>query len=509
MKRRLFWGSLASAASLTAIWAAVNYAPAPQNGPTTYASIGKFGPVQNWPLMPIHFVVLPDGRALSYGTDQNGKQGATMIYDVWDPAKGFGADAHLTLPNTVTTDLFCTGAVLLSDGTGRALLTGGDLIVDGERNGSSPDINLFDGRDNKLTKFERPMNKPRWYPTMMTLPSGDILVAGGRISRKEYTGEVEIYRRDGSWGTLPQAYSDGAFGVNNWSYPRMWPIQNDKVFVLTTAGEMFTLDMKQGGKPTKLDIDPKVVGNGHSYLPSVQYRPGKILAARVGPKVEIIDVNGARPSITRLDVHDLARSSSNLTVMPDGKVLWTGGSLRDASEKWYVMANRTTRIWDPDTNTWAWGPIAAKMRMYHSTVTVLPDATLLTGGGGAPGPVNNTNVQVYYPPYLFKKDDSGELAPRPNISKGPDTAHLGQKIHLSVKAQGISKVTLLKTPATTHTLSFDQSFSPLSWQETSPGEIDVNLPDQGHVMPPGYYYVFVFDAQGVPSKAKTFLVSPP
>jgi hypothetical protein len=32
---------------------------------------------------------------------------------------------------------------------------------------------------------------------------------------------------------------------------------------------------------------------------------------------------------------------------------------------------------------------------------VVADATVLTGGGGAPGPVNNLNSEIYYPPYLY------------------------------------------------------------------------------------------------------------
>jgi len=46
---------------------------------------------------------------------------------------------------------------------------------------------------------------------------------------------------------------------------------------------------------------------------------------------------------------------------------------------------------------------------------LLPDATVLTGGGGAPGPVNNLNSEIYYPPYLYAAN--GNARPfRPVIS---------------------------------------------------------------------------------------------
>lgn len=49
---------------------------------------GRFDPVVNWPLIPIHVVLLPDGRVLSYGTDGKGNQTGQFIYDVWDPEIG-------------------------------------------------------------------------------------------------------------------------------------------------------------------------------------------------------------------------------------------------------------------------------------------------------------------------------------------------------------------------------------------------------------------------------------
>ena len=38
-----------------------------------------------WPLIPIHAVLLGDGRVLTYGTDGSGKQTGYFIYDVWSP----------------------------------------------------------------------------------------------------------------------------------------------------------------------------------------------------------------------------------------------------------------------------------------------------------------------------------------------------------------------------------------------------------------------------------------
>ena len=90
------------------------------------------------------------------------------------------------------------------------------------------------------------------------------------------------------------------------------------------------------------------------------------------------------------------------TVIADGRVVVTGGS-RQPNQ--LVGVNYQALIWDPRTGQWTTGAATptspAYARLYHSNALLLPDATILVGGGGAPGPVVNTNAQIYYPPYLY------------------------------------------------------------------------------------------------------------
>ena len=108
--------------------------------PGNVGTLGIFGPAFPWPIIPIHIALLADGRVLSFGTDQQGRQGAQLIYDVWDPKLGYGANSHTVLPNTTSTDIFCSAASLLgsgflqnSNGSGNLLVTGGDLTVNSVR----------------------------------------------------------------------------------------------------------------------------------------------------------------------------------------------------------------------------------------------------------------------------------------------------------------------------------------------------------------------------------------
>jgi hypothetical protein len=85
---------------------------------------GLWGANGPWPLIPIH-MLLPEGRVLSYGSNPDGTQTGRFWYDVWDPSAGSIEAGHQTLPNTTTTDLFCSAQVVLP-GSSDALLLGGD-----------------------------------------------------------------------------------------------------------------------------------------------------------------------------------------------------------------------------------------------------------------------------------------------------------------------------------------------------------------------------------------------
>ena len=84
-------------------------------------STGSWSAVMPWPLIGLHAALLPDGRVLTFGTDEHGEQGAYKIYDIWDPKTG----VHLTETKATTTDEFCS-AEILDPITDNMIITGGD-----------------------------------------------------------------------------------------------------------------------------------------------------------------------------------------------------------------------------------------------------------------------------------------------------------------------------------------------------------------------------------------------
>lgn len=216
-----------------------------------------------------------------------------------------------------------------------------------------------------------------------------------------------------------------------------------------------------------------------------------------------IDINGAKPTVKPSGALDQVRFWANATVMADGKVLVTGGS---ATVNELVDADYTSEIWDPATGAWTPGAVAAKPRLYHSIALLLPDATVLTGGGGAPGPVNELNSEIYYPPYLYKRDGSGRPAPRPTLAGAPSKVAVGRTVTATVgDADVIGRVAFLRAGSVTHSTNIDQRFFDLPFTQAG-ATVSVPLPADDKVMAPGYYMMFVFQ-HGAPSVAKIILVT--
>lgn len=467
--------------------------------PSEYHLRGKFGSLLSWPLIPIHLSVLPDGRVLSYGSTDSGLQSALEIYDIWDPRKGMDMGAHLVMPNRSGTDIFCSGQIVIPS-TGQVLIVGGDRTVNGKRNWSSPDINLLDLKTGFLKSTGRTMARPRWYPTVMTLANSEVLVLGGRLSLENYFSPLpEIYSPTKGWRTLPAADKDFLFGSQNWNYPRAWQTPRGDVFSLSRTGEMYSLKLEGEGGYAKL---PQKIFRGHSYLPSLMYAPGKILSIRLAGVGYDIDINQPEPVIHKAAWSTPIRFNATATVMADGKVFLNGGGLRNDDALTPLLANRLSEIWDPAQNKWLPAAVTAKTRLYHSVALLMQDGTVLTGGGGAgrKAAENHLNVEMYYPPYLFKTDGSGELAARPAILGNPD--FIAWDTSFQVRAsEDVKRFTLVKMGSASHAQVFDQRFMDLNFTKTPQG-YDLRAPASALVAPPGYYFLFAFNQNGVPSVAK-------
>jgi hypothetical protein len=228
----------------------------------------------------------------------------------------------------------------------------------------------------------------------------------------------------------------------------------------------------------------------------------------------IVDVNGSSTTVSSTASMSVGRRQHNLTVLADGSVLATGGMSRSVSTN-VDLANPifAAERWDPSTKTWTVLSSASRVRQYHSSATLLPDGRVLTGGGGVCASCVSAgylekNIEYFEPPYLYKKDGSGQRASRPEIDAAPNTASYGQTLAITSAQSGtIAKVGLVRLGAPTHSQDQGQRYVPLSF--TAAGStITATAPASSNIAPAGYYMLFIIDNAGVPSVAKMIKLEP-
>jgi hypothetical protein len=447
---------------------------------------GWLSPSQNnWPLIPIHAALTPDGRVLTYGTDGSGVQTGYFIYDVWDPSAGL-SNGHITLENRTLTDLFCSAQVIIPD-SGRIFIAGGDNWTGtGTTNTGNNNTNLYRYSDDTLARGPN-MNRPRWYATTTVLPNGEIYVQGG-------SGGADRPEVRGLTGGL-RLLTNVDTSALDWWYPRNFVAADGRVFGYTAGGKMYYINPAGTGSYTPVGQFASAYRGRTSS--AAMFRPGRILQFGGNSNGAIvIDIRSGSPVITPTRSLSTQRQWVSATVLADGRVLATGGS---TVANQLTGVNNHAEIWDPATEQWTLGPSGRRARLYHSGALLLPDASVLVHGGGAPGPQTNLHAEIYYPPYLY--DASGAFRPRPVISSAPASIDLGVDFSVVSNSSNIRRVTLVKTGSVTHSVNMEQRFLELTFTQSSTTSF-VQAPDSATDAPPGYYLLFVIDDQGVPSVAR-------
>ncbi len=448
-------------------------------------SVGAWSSVNSWPLIAVHAVLMPDGRVLSYGTTATGQQTGVFIYDVWDPAAGLNA-GHLTMPNTTGTDLFCSSQVVVPQGNLVFIAGGDNWTGTGTTNTGNNNSNTFNYNSNTLTR-NNAMNRPRWYSSSIALPNGEIYIQGGSGG----TDRPEIRDTSGVFRLLTGADTSGL----DFMFPRNFIATDGRVFGFDSNGRMYYVNTSGSGS---VSLGATFVGPTGSDSSAAMYRPGKILQFGGNSNTaRVIDITGTTPVVTNTNSLSSQRRLVTATVLADGRVLATGGST-----VWNEMTgvNYNAEIWNPTTGQWLVGPPEALARLYHSTAVLMPDASVLVAGGGAPGPQNNTNMEIYYPPYLYSA--AGGFATRPVIDDAPSTIDIGETFGVGMGGTGaIGRVALIKSASVSHSWNTEQRFIELTFQQSG-AQLTIQAPTRAADAPPGFYLLFVLNSAGTPSIAK-------
>ena len=447
--------------------------------------VGQWSPVSNWPIVAVHAILQPDGDVLAW-TDYTINGGA----QIWRPGSN-----TFTPKSYDPVSLFCAGHSYLGDG--RLLVAGG--IVGLQDDLGPRESTIFNPVTETWTAGPL-MAAGRYYPTTTTLPDGRVLVQGGTTTCNTCVADIpEIFNPSNNTWTAMSASARMAFKY----YPHTYVLPDGRIIVAAEDDRAVSTQALDLSTQTWSMIDARVL-DGHS---SVMYKPGKIMKAGTATAdnpglpasgtTYTLDMTAPTPSWQTRAPMAFPRSYLNLTALPDGNVLATGGGTTTDKAN-FATAVYNAEMWSPVTGQWTTMAAAQIPRLYHSTGLLLPDGRVLVAGGGRqngrsqPDPKDQPNAEIFSPPYLFK-------GPRPVISTAPGVVPFGSLFSVTTPdAARIGSASLISLSAVTHSINQNQRFVPLSFA-TSGGLLNVLAPANGSIGPPGPYMLFLVDTTGVPS----------
>lgn len=234
-------------------------------------------------------------------------------------------------------------------------------------------------------------------------------------------------------------------------------------------------------------------------------------------------INITNPNLPA-DVQDLPnmrykRGFADAVVLPDGKVLITGGQKRSL-----VFTNTDSalpaEVFDPATRTFTTLAEERVPRNYYSVSILLADGTVFSGGGGlcyvgggrgsddagCDRSADHADGQIFSPPYLFNSD--GTPAAQPTISSiSTGKAKAGEDIVVQMDhASESAAFALVRMGSSTHSINSDQRRIAMRLVQQEGNHYTITLPSDPGVLITGYYYVFAIGETGVPSIARTLQV---
>ena len=487
----------AAAAALLPSFAGV---PAPVD-PAESQNAGGWGPVINFPHVPVTAANLPDGRILTFASNQRTSfpSGPEFTYAaVWNPATN-----NISEVNWNQHDMFCGGTVLLADG--RFQVMGGRNTV---RLSS-----IFNWQTNAWSRAAS-MNDPRWYTSSALLSGGDIFTlsgSGGDNTAERYNGTA--WRKYSGINWSPVASQASTVIEANWT-PFIFQAPDGRLFHAGPTRNMNWIDAEGNGA---------VTASGASYPGTwypkdaaiAMYEPGKLLVAgglaRGGQEIPTnlactINLYTDPPTVTPIAAMAAPRRFANGTVLPGGEVVVIGGNT--SGQKFNDTGSvLNAEIWNPRTGQWRTVAGMTKPRNYHSVALLLTDGRVMAAGSGLAGnaAVDHANAQVYTPPSHFEA--GGALAGRPSLAAAPST--IGYTGRFTVQGTaGLMRFAMIRMASVTHGLTTDQRYFSPAFNETAPGSYELSPHNNGNVMTAGYWMLFGINAEGVPSRARVIHVSP-
>ncbi|CAI2171505.1 9641_t:CDS:2 [Funneliformis geosporum] len=341
----------------------------------------------------------------------------------------------------VASDTFCSAGSWLGNGT--MLHTGGDngnkFLAAGQQT-----LRFYDPAVGDWVEIIGLMTSKRWYPTMLSLANGKVMILGGSISgtglnRAEINNPTYTI-----WpptdGVTPDPEVQFQFLIDTLPYNlyvmlHLVPNSENKNLIFVLANKqsiLYDLDTAtivknypeiavqrtypQTGTSLILPLYPET-----NYLTEVMVCGGQkeyeILSA-ADASCGRMDLNAAEPVWTMDDFGGLPRVMPDSNILVNGEIIFLNGA--GTGYAGFRKGAKTNPLWsnnNPTYNPVLYNPttkIYTKMnpssiaRMYHSVATLIPDGSIFVAGSNPQGNVatdvlypTEYRAEIFNPPYLL------------------------------------------------------------------------------------------------------------
>ncbi|KAI0071302.1 copper radical oxidase [Panus rudis PR-1116 ss-1] len=430
----------------------------------------------------------------------------------------------------VKTDIFCSGSVVLPDKAGRQINVGGwaPSSTFGVRlywPDGSPGVNGTNDWEENVDELS--LQRGRWYPTVMTMTNGSLLVVGGEVSNKsveEPTLEI-----------LPAPHGGPTFLKMDW-LERTGPNNLYPFLHVLPSGNIFAGYLNEARILNPVTFDtikalPNMPGSVASDRAGRTYpmEGSAVLLPQHAPykdPIEVLVCGGSDYGIALDNCVSIAPEAPKATwaiermpskrvmpcmvALPDGTFLIVnGGQQGTAGFGMGDIPNLQALLYDPSQ------PLHQRMsilnttivpRMYHSEATLLPDGRVLVSGSD---PLTNytngtikfpeeTRIEVYIPPYL----NEGRTQPSFNISQNDWEYGGSYPINVTLH-HGTTKdmrVSLIAATSSTHgNIMNGRTIFPAF--KCNGNVCKITAPPNAKISPPGWHQLFILDGP-TPSVSK-------
>ncbi|MET8700782.1 DUF6603 domain-containing protein [Kitasatospora sp. NPDC004723] len=332
---------------------------------------------------------------------------------VGTPATPGGWTGAANIPTALAADTGTDTAVLLA--TGRVLLAGGT----DETGGARTDSLLFDPVGGTWTQADRLRTGRRGHG-LVRLGSGGVLAVGGLGTDGAALKSAEGYDPvAGTWSTLPGAMNTARYGHS------VTALASGHVLAAGGTGA-------RGAEPVALasaELFDPTTGTWSAAGPMTDARTGhRAVALRNGSVLVVggtVSTGRGPAPLAYCELYDpgagtwkptggltTARVGHQATLLPDGRVLVTGGDTPTGRPRGGYRAGSvaTAELYDPTTGQWT--PVSPMPggRSRHRAVLLSTGKVLVLGGTGAPGDHAGFRGTVTYDPAADTWSPTGGLA---------------------------------------------------------------------------------------------------